>query len=215
MITEALIIDIETRTAIAPEMARHMEAKIEPPKNYRDADKINAYLEEKRRAVYERAALSPLTAEVAVVGLAWRCEGATEWMIEALDADKGGEEKLLRALDARVTALDPRRIVTYNGTRFDIPFLAARYTIRGLTSYPWPTGRDYQHIDMFRLLGEQGSLEQWSIALGMGSKGVSGADVPALIAAGEWDTVREHCKDDVACTAELYDRVIACCRIGK
>lgn len=214
MITAALIIDIETRTAVAPEMARYMEARIEPPKNYRDADKINAYLEEKRRAVYERAALSPLTAEVAVAGLAWRGEGATEWELEVLDA-RYGEEQLLRALDERVTALDPRRIVTYNGTRFDIPFISARYAIRGMSSYQWPTGKDYQHIDMFRLLGEQGSLEQWSIALGMGNKGFSGADVPALIAAGEWDTVREHCEDDVACTAELYDRVIACCRIGK
>lgn len=214
MITEALVIDIETRTYITPEMAQHMEARIEPPKNYRDQDKINAYLEERRRAAYEKAALSPLTAEVAVVGIAWRSEGATEWEREVLDA-REGEEKLLRALDERMTSLDPRRVVTFNGTRFDIPFLAARYTIRNLSSYPWPTGRDYQHIDLFRLLGEQGSLEQWSIAIGLGWKGVSGADVPALIAAGEWDTVREHCMDDVNCTAALYDRVVACCRIVK
>lgn len=214
MITDALVLDIETRTSVGDEMREYLEVKISAPSNYRDEAKIRAYIDEKRAAIYERAALSPLTAEVAVVGLAWRAQGATAWGCEVLDA-RDGETALLIQLDERMTRLDPRRIITYNGQRFDLAFLAARYAIRDLACHPWPSGRDFRHVDLFRVLGEQGSLDQWAIAIGMPTKKIPSAEMPALIAAGDWDAVREHCLADVRVTAALYERVASCVRLEK
>lgn len=212
MITEAVIIDIETSAKVSQEMLGLLMNKISAPANYKDKDKIEKYIEEKKAALLERAALSPLTGEVAVVGLAWRAQYATSWEHEVLDAS-AGEETLLRALDERMPRLDTRRIVTFNGGRFDLPFLAARYAIRGMSSYPWPAPRDRQHLDLFAVLGEQGSLDQWAIAMGMPTKDIKSADMPALVAAGEWEAVREHCLGDVLVTAALYERVAACMRL--
>lgn len=78
----------------------------------------------------------------------------------------GDEEELLRGLDDLLGELDPGLLVTWNGSGFDLPFLAERFLIAGVRTglRLWPDplrgvdsgvfrGRWYghDHLDGFRL----------------------------------------------------------------
>lgn len=204
MITTDLIIDIETTSKITDEMRAHLESSIKPRKNVKDPDKIAADVEKKRLDIYEKAALSPLTGRVAVIGYIAIDESGNERQ-EVLTTQASTERELLSVIADVMRAMDPRRIVTFNGRRFDLPFLAARSMIHGISGYQWPLGHTFTHVDLCDYL--EGSLDAWAIAMRRRGKEIPSSDIPALIEAGEWDVVIRHCADDLLLTRDLYRRL--------
>lgn len=210
------VIDIETMAAITQEMRELLESRIKPRGNLKDEAKIKADIEEKRLAMFERAALSPLTGAVAVVCVELEDAGRGQWDRVILTS-QGGEAGCLRELSRVMMEHSPMSIVSFNGEAFDLPFLAARCAIHGIEGYHWPRGRGAapKHIDLFRLLGG-GTLEQWGVALGMiGAKGSPSSDVPTMIASGDWESAIEHCVEDVVLTRTLYSRLRGAAGMGR
>mgnify|MGYP001489403492 CR=1 FL=1 len=205
-----VVLDIETYADITPEQLERMAADVEAPKNWKDPEKIAAYIERKKAEIVEKAALSPRTGKVVCVGLLFRNVGETgaEWKPWALASPD--EDDLLRMVDTVLHGATITRIITFNGKRFDLPYLVARYMTHAMqTRFNLPVGHDKRHIDLWDLLGRDGSLSAWGDAILGAPKEKTGADVAAMVDAGEWDAIKAYCLDDVRMTAALYDRLCA------
>ena len=124
------------------------------------------------------------------------------------------EAELLRAFWA--LAASAETVVTYNGRRFDIPFLTGRSLMHGiparvdLASNRWSLR---PHLDLFEILGQQGrgpsNLDVVCWALGIESpKGtMDGSMVAPAYQSGEIVEIAEYNRHDVRATTAVYQRV--------
>ncbi len=98
---------------------------------------------------------------------------------------------------------------------FDLPVLLRRslYLAVPAPSFSLNTYRPGRIVDLMQLLAYQGTLTYRSLGFYCTRFGitvpdaVTGADVGALVAAGEWTKVHDHVRADVAKTTELARRV--------
>lgn len=118
--------------------------------------------------------LDPAVAPVVTVALSGR---------KLDEVFSGPEDELLRALDERLAVLEPGVIATWNGSTFDLPFIADRARLLGLglglqlcADHRLTLRRDplpghagayraawfhHSHIDTFRLYGQSGPSSPW------------------------------------------------------
>ena len=113
-------------------------------------------------------------------------------------------------------------IVTFNGRGFDVPFLYLRSALLNvpITRKDW-LGYRYQtepHCDLaeqftfYSVSGREGAARRFNLdfyckAFGIPSPkamGVSGMDVPSLLAEGRHREIAEYCLRDVVATVELH-----------
>lgn len=122
-----LIYDIETIPLPDAELSR-MEPVFEAPVNYKDPEKIAAAIAEKRGAWKERAALSPLTGRVAMIGA--RIEESNRIIrLNSDDCDYDRQEAMMLREFWSIATLNieyGNLLVGFNSHGFDIPFLARR-----------------------------------------------------------------------------------------
>lgn len=130
----------------------------------------------------------------------------------------GGEATILEQVARGMGASRPT-IVTYNGRSFDLPVIMQRSLIHRVPQpwfyddremrIRWSTQR---HVDVCDQIAEQGAVKSVTLdaiakACGLeGKRGVDGASVEAMFAAGKLDEIREYCLDDVRQTALLFLR---------
>lgn len=126
------------------------------------------------------------------------------WNLEAV----AHEDALLREAWHHMRG---RQVCTWNGTGFDIPFLVGRSLVHGvaidrtlLEAKPWET----RHLDLMAKLGRASSLDVCAQAMGLPSpkSDLSGAEVGAAWARGEFLRVAEYCTRDVDTLHEIYKR---------
>lgn len=159
----------------------------------------------------ETTGLAPPDCHVTVVGL---CGHATRFEPVALVADRPGWQAEL----ARILA-ESDVLITFNGRRFDVPFLASSL---GWSESSFPPF----HVDLYFLwkrLGERGGLKKIQVRL-LGRREGELADVDGYTAvklwhahlrgvAGALDTLVRYCLEDVVVLLELarmgYDRAAA------
>jgi predicted PolB exonuclease-like 3'-5' exonuclease len=160
--------------------------------------------------------LSPLWGRVALIGL-YPDEGGLSCQ-RAPQADD--EPAVIAWAFAQMAAAD--RIVTFNGTRFDLPFLRARAILLGV---PWP-GRlpiteylrryaTHPHCDVYAVLNHwdyaaaKGTLDEWGQAVGYAPKRQSGAGVWDAYQRGDWAYIEAECYANLERTRTLYERLTA------
>lgn len=209
MITNSnlLVLDIETYKDVPKLLAEKRIEKMQPRKGTKDIEKIKAQLQAKIDAIEEKAALSPLTGRVICVGLCWRDIPETEWASNVIiDAD---ESVLLKCALEEIDRINPCRIITYCGSGFDIPFLAARCALHQIKGeFRWPMGKYHPlHVDLFEVLEKEGSLEDWAILFTGAGKMSGGSDIAEMWEKGKTQEIVDHCRQDVELTALLYDRL--------
>ncbi len=209
-----VVIDIETDQDVSEAQRVHLEAGISAPKNYKDAGKIEAYIAKAKVEVLTKAALSPRTGRVVCVGIGVRThdEGKPprpKWDFSAFVDEQNEEKKLLATIDEVLDGQTHGHLITFDGRRFDLPFMAARAMKHDMNlRYKWPLGYNPTHIDLFELLGKEGRLDAWAMGLLGRPKTSSGSEIAGMVEAGRWDDIRAHCLEDVRMTAELYDRLV-------
>jgi len=212
VVVENPLPDLETQLAF-----------VRPAKNLRDPAKIAADIEARKervreqhieagakvealkRAIWDKAALSPLTGRIVAVGLGICHDG--EWEYVAHVDDLNREHALLSLVDGRLAELTPSHLITFNGRLFDLPFIAARAAVHGLTfEWRWPAHRhSHRHIDL--LEHYQGKQDLWCARLTGQGKTTQGAAIAELVEGGRWDEVLEHVLEDVRLNALMYDRI--------
>jgi hypothetical protein len=219
-----LIFDIETapianaRDFIDPPSLDDIAA----PSNYKDEAKIAAYIEDAKakalvtfeRNCAEKAALDFNLARV--VALGWWTERHGD-VQTALCRDEQDEREAIGAL----WSIGKHRTLTgFRIREFDLPMLMQRsrlldvpYPVLDLGRYARGSGVcDLYDILTFNGLRTENIMRQtcrafakrFGIAV---DDTVAGAEVPSLIAAGDWEAVRGHVMSDVAMTVGLAQRL--------
>ena len=106
-------------------------------------------------------------------------------------------------------------LVGYNCLSFDLPVLLRRSLYVGVPT-PQLQIDKYRHdgiIDLLAVLSHNGQQPMRSLNFYakrfriLHDDSVSGAEIPALAAAGEWDQIAAHCRADVQTTAALAARM--------
>ena len=188
----------------------------------------------KRAEITQQFNLWPFTAQVVCIGMLNADTGRGQVLYQADDyAEEDDGEKpavefvpCVDEMELLTAFWDVARhydsIVTFNGRGFDVPFLYLRSALMNvpISRKDW-LGYRYQvepHCDLAEQLtfygvsGKDGAARRFNLdfyckAFGIPSPksfGVSGLDVPDMLAAGEYRKIAEYCLRDVQATAELY-----------
>ena len=196
------VFDIETASLA------DAEVYIEPPKprgNLKDPAKIEADLAEKTAALLDRAALDPDLCRIVAAG--WDCDGTAESAVCA----EAPEER--RVLERFWRQSQGATLVGFNCLSFDLPVLLRRSLYLDVRA-PYFSLNKYRPGSIVDLmLAYQGMLTYRSLGFYCTRFGitvpddVTGAEVGALVEAGEWTKVHDHVRADVAKTTALARRV--------
>jgi uncharacterized protein YprB with RNaseH-like and TPR domain len=205
--------DLET---VGLEQAKEwVEAEpIAAPANYKDPDKIAAYIKEAEEERVQRFALNADTCRIVALGYHDIGEGdPIVALFRTEDEERDGLTWYWQSYRKRAT-----RVIGFNSLRFDLPVLVMRSIYLGVP-YPEitlaPAWRS-PHVDLYERLTLGGARDKKDIkglkfyARRFGIPvydDVSGKDVARLIAAGDYDTVRNHCLFDLDLTRALAERL--------
>lgn len=211
------LLDIETRRTNNAELIRRISAKVAPPKTHKKAETIQKWWAEEgeaaRTAAIEETALDGTYGMVA--SIAWTdTEGV-------LHVTRDHDERSMLALIHEVfVELEGkfgqiRDIVAFNG-EFDLRFLYQRMVINGF-KVPNLLRAALKKKDGFidpmkDWAGYRGYISQSDLAAAMGIENpdkTTGADMAALIDAGDWEAVEFHNVNDVKILQDIFRRMYA------
>jgi len=201
MLTKYLILDVAT--APIDGAAGYLEGSVRAPANYKDADKIAAYVAEKEADRLAMAAVDLDLARITAIGI---CAGDE---VAVYDAQNEDDERAL--LTTVATLIPGQAIVTYGGFHFDLPLLMRRaryldvaFPVLDLDKYRSP------HVDLCELLSDRNPPRRRSLGfyvkrLGWTdlSKPLSGADEARVFETGEWAALADSVYHDVAAARRL------------
>lgn len=192
------VVDLETTAN--PKALDWLEP-VRPDSRLKDPAKIAASIEEKTAERNEKLALDWDCCRI--VALGWVDVGSNEPWCEVCETEE--EEASALKFFWETYRKQDTALVTFNGLKFDLPVLLTRSIDLGVKHPPLNLNRfKTPHIDVWQYLTRDGA-RQFPHGLGFYARKygfttldkVSGKDVAALVAAGEWETVRQHCLSDV------------------
>src|SRR3990167_3244099 len=205
-----IIVDIET--VGLPNAADFLEP-VTPDARLKDPEKVAADIEAKTAARLERLALDWNVGRIAALG--WWTEASQKKAHVCInEADEAA------ALEVFWKYAKHRTIVGYNIKGFDLRFMVQRSRYLGIT-YPQLDFSKYSRKgieDLYLLLTfgdgtyDQGAMRRTLKAFARRcgltvDDTIDGKDIPALVAAGEWEQVEAHVRSDVALTVALARRL--------
>ncbi len=193
------ILDIET----APHpSAKEWLGPVKPDARLKDEQKIKDDIAQKQADQLADCALHP--DKCVIVALGYFDVGHTEPKV-AVCKNEDEEREVLTEFFA---TLGNARLVTFYGHKFDLivlwrraKYLHVKRPKLNIDRYKSP------HIDLWWELTEKGALREapglqfYGKRLGVGTLDkVNGGDIPALVAAGDWQAVHDHCLSDIGLT---------------
>jgi hypothetical protein len=191
-----VVIDIETAPLV--DVDDYLET-VNPPANYKDQAKIDAYCQEARHKQVETAALDPDLCRL--VAFAYEVPG--ENRCHSCLMTNNAQEVV--ALDAFWASFPAQVFVGFGILDFDLPVLLRRSLYLGINAPKLELGK-YRHprvIDIKSVLSHDGLLKWRSKDFYCKRFGINvddpmtGADVGAAIERGDYEAVRQHCVADV------------------
>lgn len=203
-----LIVDVET-VPIA-DAATFVEP-VTAPSNYKDPDKIRAYIAEKEAEQVAKCSLDPDLCRLAAVG--WMYADEAEPFVTTCEDEAIEAMALLnfwRNVDAGTI------LVGFNILNFDARVLLRRslYLNEPAPALLLERFKHPQIDDLMLRLCWNDPYKAHSLAFYVQRFGlppvdddVVGADIGALVQAGEWGRVAKHCRADVLRTAALARRL--------
>lgn len=201
------VIDLET---VAIDGAGEYLETPTAPSNYKDAEKIAAYISEARQKALDKAALDLDLTRIVALGYASRIDDA----VVVLPAQTEAEEA--DVLAAFWTMVGDAPLLGFNIVQYDLPVLLRRSLYLGVPTPPLMVSK-YKHpsvIDLMQILSFDGLLPYRSLSfyckrfgLDVPADETTGADIARLVAAGDWDGVAAHCRADVIKTRALARRI--------
>jgi RNase_H superfamily len=202
MLTNYLVLDVAT--APIEGAAGYLEGSIKAPANYKDLDKIAAYVAEKQA---ERLALAAVDVDLARITAVGLC--ALD-VVSVYDARSEEEERAL--LTTLVEKMDVGQVlVTYGGFNFDLPLLMRRARYLGV-DFPTINLDKYRspHLDVCEWLSDRNPqrrrpLTFYTKRLGWSdlTKPLSGADEARVFETGQWQELVDSVYHDVTALHRL------------
>jgi hypothetical protein len=205
----AIVLDIETVgqrvSDVPPRALDYLFRALE-----RDAPEP-ADLERRKKELVSRFGLDPTTGRIVCVGVL-----DTESDFERVFTHFS-ERDLLVSFWEWLASEKPALVVTFNGKRFDVPYLNVRSAIHGLEPdfvIPAAPGSLSPHFDVREALEgddrrRRGSLDYFCAVFGFPSpkEEMDGSLVDAAFAEGRIDDIARYCLADCRATASLYRRL--------
>ena len=195
-----VVFDIET--AALPEAVEYLEP-VNAPANFKDPEKIAAYVAEKYAAQLDGCALDPDLCRVVAIG--WQREGQSEPTVGTVQREP--EASLL----ARFWRASEGHLVGFNVIAFDLPVLLRRSLYLGVTPPTLHVDR-FRHprvTDLLQVLSHNGALRFRSLNFYARRFGLdvpdqlSGQDMAQAVKDGRWHDVETHARADVRKTPLL------------
>ena len=208
---EPLFIDIETRRTSDLALIKRISSKVKPPGSYKKPETIQKWWAEEgeaaRTAAIEETALNGTYGRLASVAWAYGDDH-----VECISGES--EHDMLFAIK-EMLSLRGDKIVAFNGD-FDLRFIFQRMVILG-GAPPRALRRALNdkggYIDPMKdWAGFRGYVSQADLAAAMGietTDTTTGADMAALIDAGDWPAVQAHNIADVETLRNIYQRMYA------
>jgi len=192
-----------------PRTNKYMILDIEVlPEKFEDSD-INEYLMDKN---FPRK-LHPMFSRIIIIG----CKLPSKDIELIYPKD---EVELLRRFWKILDEEKPNVIVTFNGYNFDIPFLQIRSNIKNvkpnynINQTKWKM-ENSNHFDCMQLLSANQTFLNVALDISCRLLGISvpenrfyGEDVPKLYGRGDFEAIKEHCRQDIELTEQLYLRLL-------
>lgn len=218
-----IVIDIETARFPFDSLSESQQEFL-----LRDSNKIEdlTLREEKAEEAKRFMNLYPLTAKAVVIGMyivekkrsfvLYEADAETEkWENELGDSFKGMPEKEMLILFWDYIK-QFETVITFNGRKFDIPFLLLRSALNGIRPTRDLMGYRYEHkkhCDLLDQLSFYGNTKMFNLdfychAFGIHSPksgGITGWEVQEFYEAGKIREIAEYCARDIVATYKLYE----------
>lgn len=198
---ERVVFDIET--APLPEAAEYVEP-VSAPSNYKDPEKIAAYIEEKQGEQIAKCSLDPDLCRIVAIG-SWTESGTPTALCGDDEADM---------LTAFWKAVGAKHLVGFNCLSFDLPVLLRRSLYLGIEAPALQIGK-YRHTgvtDLQMVMSFDGALRMHGLSFYAKRFGfdvadvITGAEVGKAVEEGRWADIEKHVLADVQKTALLAAR---------
>lgn len=216
-----IAIDIETGVDDLEENQRNWFAGKNRNKRLVDPKKIDEDIEKS----IEKFPLNPLTGKIILIGLV----SDTQFNSFSFQADgfyykqigilKGEQEKdsLIDFWNIISNAIaGGHRVVTFNGKKFDFPFIFARSLYYGLTKPNIMRGYDaliskynnVAHVDLFNILGDENKQSEWANKF-IPNEPLSsdGHLIPKWYENGDYEAILNKNFYDLRCVFYLYKKI--------
>ena len=200
-----IVLDIET---FAHEDAAQFIEEPSAPANYKDPEKIKAYIEDAKAKAISRCALDLDLCRIVAIGTYSPITGSAV----ACFASEQEEAEGLAELGKRLAKTS--QIIGFNIFGFDLPVLIRRAQYLGV-EFPGFNIDRYRspHLDLMQFLSFGDKQKTRGLSFYAKRFGIdvdddsTGADIDALVRAGDWAGVAAHCSADVEKTRRLAERL--------
>ncbi len=216
-----IVFDIET---VGSDIGQLSESQQEFILRYADKETDETLREQKQEEAIRLLSLYPLTAKVIAIGMLNTETGNSYVLFEGKDEEWENEDKKVHyksTNEAEMLRLfweyikKARKIITFNGRQFDIPFLMTRSAMLKVKPSVNFLKNRYDishHVDLLEMFTYHGLVKKFNLdfycrAFGVESpksKGVTGMDVKQLYNAGLNKDIAVYCGSDIIATYELY-----------
>lgn len=219
-----MVLDLESyRDQLDDRYMNWKMGDIKAPANYKDPDKIDAYIASAKVEALDKLALSPLTGKIILMGLMFDKEPKfehTKYSIGMKDvfhvALQGEEIDILNNfwMLFSIYTLNDVDVVSYNGKAFDLPFIMNRSIINKIKMPRKISMSDYlskyrhtPHFDVYNWLGT-GSLVEWSYRFGLtDSLQRDGNKIGTWYETGQMQLIIDKNLIDITQTTLLYQQI--------
>ena len=200
-----IILDLET---FSLDDAANFIEEPSAPSNWKDEAKIAQYIQDATAKAISRCALDPDLCRIVCLG--WQYDGGAEvLMVAKTEAD---EKEALDTFWDRLRSTDI--IIGFNVLGFDLPVLIRRSQYLGIDTPAVNVDR-YRtpHIDLMERLSFNGKLKYRGLDFYCRRFGIhvddpsTGKDIDAMVKAGDWSGVAQHCHADITKTRLLAERL--------
>ena len=210
-----IYLDIETIPTQNPELIKHVSENVKAPGNYKDPEKIAAYIAEAADSEVLKTSFDGAYGHIICISYAIGDSDPSTLNIETVDDEKLMLEMFYSGLNAFVgDGWQNPVFVCHNIQGFDLPFLKKRSMILGVkpspiirfNSKPW----DANPYDTMMQWDAKNfaSLDKLCKAFCIDGKGdVDGSMVYEMWKAGKHQEISDYCYDDVIKVRQLYYRM--------
>jgi uncharacterized protein YprB with RNaseH-like and TPR domain len=208
MTHNALIVDIE---CIGIKNAADYIEPPEAPSNYKNAEAIDKYVAEATAKAIDRCGLDPDLCRIVALGAGWATGGDSVTICRDEDEETAALKTLWKAVTDKQ---DVRPILSFNGFGYDLPVLMRRSQYLGVP-HPYISLDRYRspHIDLMQRLTWNGAIKAHKLSFYASRFGwpivdtVDGSQVARLVREGDWASVESHCRNDIAQTRFIAQRL--------
>lgn len=207
-------IDIETIPGQDTWVKEHVTKELSAPANYKDADKIAAYIAEKQDEAYRKTSFDGACNHIICISAALNDEEPTTFYADNINKEKNVLIGFYSWLQINLGDKFDRVLVGHNINGFDLKVLRHRSIILGIRPPDWLPfdAKPWDKSPYDTMVQWDGKnfvgLDKLCKALNIpGKDGMDGSMVYDAWLAGEHDKIKEYCADDVRRVRAIYKRM--------